>query len=196
MNSVSTQPTITASTGVRRARYSFRPWYRWWLTILAFPVAGEIAYLVAGRVDSVSPAVLGGTIAGAGIGAAQWALLRHRSVSPTWILATAVGLAAGLAVGAAVVSYRTDISSLALMGAITGLAVGTAQGATLGNTKRMLLWSGATAALYAIGWSATTAGGISVDKQFMVFGLYGAIASIVLQSTIIGAFIPAKAVQS
>ena len=36
---------------------SFRPWWRWLLTALAFPVAGEIAHLVAGRVDSVSAAV-------------------------------------------------------------------------------------------------------------------------------------------
>ena len=39
----------------------------------------------------------------------------------TWIPATAVGLGAGLAAGAALVSYRTDITSLALMGAVSGL---------------------------------------------------------------------------
>jgi len=196
MISTPTPQVTTASTGKRPARASLRPWYKWWLTIFAFPVAGEIAYLIAGRVDSVSPAVLGGLIAGAGIGAAQWALLRRRGVNPVWILATAVGFAAGLTVGSAVVSYRTDISSLAVMGAITGLAIGVAQGATFANTKRMILWSVATAALYALGWCATTLGGISVDKQFMVFGLYGAISSIVLQSTFVRLFVPAKTVSS
>ena len=133
---------------------------------------------------------------GAGIGAAQWALLRRRGIGVGWIPATAAGLGAGLAVGAALVSYRTDITSLALMGAICGLAVGIAQGAMLGNTKRMLGWSAVTAALWAVGWSVTTAGGISVDQQFVVFGAYGAITSTFLQSMIIGSFIPAKAVQS
>ena len=159
-------------------------------------MAGEIGHLVAGRVDSVSAAVLGGVVTGAGLGAAQWALLRRRGIGVGWIPATAVGLGAGLAVGAALVSYRTDITSLALMGAICGLAVGIAQGAMLGNTKRMLGWSAVTAALWAVGWSVTTAGGISVDQQFVVFGAYGAIASTFLQSMIIGSFIPAKAVQS
>ena len=86
-----------------------------------------------------------------------------------WILATAVGFAAGLGVGSAVVSYRTDISTLAVMGAITGLAIGVAQGITFADNRRMLLWGVATSGLYALGWCATTLGGISVDKQFMVF---------------------------
>ena len=113
-----------------------------------------------------------------------------------WIPATAAGLGVGLAVGAALVSYRTDITSLVVMGAVSGLGVGIAQGAMLGNTKRMLGWTAATAALWAVGWATTTAGGISVDQQFVVFGAYGAIASTFLQSIIIGSFIPAKAVQS
>lgn len=179
-----------------RAGTSFRPWWRWLLVALAFPVAGLIGHLVAGRVDSVSAAVLGGVVTGAGLGAAQWALLRRRGIGVRWIPATATGLAAGLAVGAVVVSYRTDITSLVVMGALSGLGVGIAQGAMLGNAKRMLGWTAATAALWAVGWATTTAGGISVDQQFVVFGAYGAIASTFLQSLIIGAFIPAKAVQS
>ena len=144
----------------------------------------------------MSAALLGAVVTGAGLGAAQWALLRHRGVGLTWVPATAAGLSVGLAAGAALVSYRTDISSLALMGAVSGLGVGIAQGAMLGNTKRMLLWTAATGALWAIGWTATTAGGISVENQFVVFGAYGAIASTFLQSTIIGWFIPAKAAKS
>ena len=119
---------------------------RWLLVALAFPVAGEIGHLIAGRVDSVSAAVLGGVVTGAGLGAAQWALLRRRGIGVGWIAATAGGLGLGLAVGAALVSYRTDITSLVVMGAVSGLGVGMAQGAMLGNTKRMLGWSAATAA--------------------------------------------------
>jgi hypothetical protein len=193
--------TITATTSnspvdQHPARRSFRPWWRWLLVALAFPVAGEIGHLIAGRVDSVSAAILGGVVTGAGLGAAQWTLLRRRGVGIRWIPATAAGLGVGLAAGAAMVSYRTDISSLALMGAICGLAVGIAQGAMLGSTKRMLGWGAATATLWAVGWTVTTAGGIRVDEQFVVFGAYGAITSTFLQSMIIGWFIPAKAMRS
>jgi hypothetical protein len=152
--------------------------------------------VVAGRVDSVPAAILNGVIAGSGIGAAQWALLRHRGVSLTWIPATAVGLGVGLAVGAALVNYRTDITSLAVMGAMCGLAVGIGQGATLGDAKRTLGWSAATAALWALGWTVTTAGGIDVSQQWAVFGLYGCLTLAFLQSIILGAFVPAKAVTS
>ena len=131
-----TQPAVSSSTDVHPARFGLRPWWRWMLVALAFPVAGYTAHAVAGPVDSVSAAILGGVITGAGIGAAQWALLRRRGISVGWIPATAAGLGAGLAAGAALVSYRTDISSLVLMGAISGLAVGIAQGAMLGSVKR------------------------------------------------------------
>jgi hypothetical protein len=193
---VTTTRSIDSSVDQHPARRSFRPWWRWLLVALAFPVAGEIGHLVAGRVDSVSAAVLGGVVTGSGLGAAQWALLRRRGIGARWIPATAAGLGVGLAAGAALVSYRTDITSLVVMGAVSGLGVGLAQGTMLGKTRRMLGWSVVTAALWAVGWSVTTAGGISVDQQFVVFGAYGAISSTFLQSMIIGSFIPAKAVQS
>jgi hypothetical protein len=194
--SATTATTSSSPVHQGRAARPFRPWYRWLLTALAFPPSGLIAHLVAGRVDSVPAAALNGVIAGAGIGAAQWALLRHRDVGVRWIAATATGLGAGLAAGAALVSYRTDITSLALMGAVSGLAVGIAQGARLGTTRRMFLWSAITAALWAVGWTVTTAGGIDVSQQWAVFGAYGCLTLAFLQSTIIGAFVPAKAVTS
>ena len=195
MNTVQTARVHSASsTADRGVRYSFRPWYKWLLTALAFPPSGYVAHLVAGRVDSVPAAVLNGVIAGTGIGAAQWALLRHRGVSPIWILATAIGLGVGLATGAELVSYRTDITSLATMGAVCGLVVGIAQGATLRKATRMLGWAAVNAALWALGWTVTTAGGIDVSQQWAVFGAYGCFTLAFLQSTVIGAFVPAKAV--
>jgi hypothetical protein len=185
---------LSSSIDYRSARRSFRPWWRWLLTALAFPPAGLIAHVVAGRVDSPSAAVLNGVIAGAGIGTAQWALLRHRDVSRSWIVASAAGMSAGLAAGAALVSYRTDITSLAVMGALTGLGVGIAQGATFGTANRMLGWSVTTSALFALGWTITTAGGIDVSQQWAVFGAYGCTTLALLQSTFIGSFVPAKTV--
>ena len=192
MNTVPTTRTATnASTTGAPARYSFRPWYKWLLTALAFPPSGLIAHLVAGRVDSVPAAVLNGVIAGTGIGAAQWALLRHRGVSLIWIAATAVGLGTGLAAGAALVSYETDITSLAVMGAVSGLGVGIAQGATLATAKLAIGWITANTVLWALGWTITTAGGIDVSQQWAVFGAYGCATVALLQSIFIGSFVPA-----
>lgn len=190
-------PTTSIATVDRHSSpRSFRPWWRWLLTALAYPPAGYVAHAIAGPVDSVWAAILGGVVAGAGIGAAQWALLRRRGVSVAWIASTAAGLGAGLAVGAALVSYRTDVSSLVLMGAISGLAVGIAQGAALESVRRILPWSAATAALWAVGWTVTTTAGVSVDEQWVVFGIFGALALAFLQSRFIGAIVPAKAVTS
>ena len=180
--------TTRASSSPR----SFRPWWRWMLTALAFPPAGLIAHLIAGRVDDVPAAAMGGAIAGAGIGLAQWALLRHRGVDASWIVASAVGLAAGLAVGSAVVDYRTDITSLAVMGALSGLGVGLAQGIALRSPARVFAWAAATAGLWALGWVITTAGGIDVDEQWGNFGLYGCLTAGFVQSTFIGTFIPTE----
>lgn len=172
------------------ARRSFRPWWRWMLTAVAFPPAGYAAHVIAGRVDSVPAAVLNGLIAGAGIGAVQWALLRHRHVTLSWIPATAAGMGAGLAAGAALVSYRTNITSLALMGAVTGLGVGSAQSITLSNVKRALAWSAATGALFALGWAITTASGIDVSQQWAVFGAFGCTSLAFAQSTFIDTVFP------
>jgi len=192
MNTIpTTRVDHASSTAEGRVRYSFRPWYKWLLTALAFPPSGYIAHLVAGRVDSAPAAVLNGVIAGAGIGAAQWALLRHRGVSAIWVIATAIGLGTGLAAGAALVSYETDITSLATMGAVCGLGVGIAQGATLRNVTRMVGWTAVNAVLWALGWTITTAGGIDVGQQWAVFGAYGCFTLAFLQSTVISAFVPA-----
>jgi hypothetical protein len=185
---------LSSSIDHRSSRRSFRPWWRWLLTALAFPPAGLVAHVVAGPVDAMPAAALNGVIAGAGIGAAQWALLRHRGVGLSWITATAAGLGVGLAAGAALVSYRTDITSLAVMGAVSGLGVGIAQGATFTNAKRTLGWTAASAVLFALGWILTTAGGVDVSQQWAVFGAYGCITLAFLQSMIVDSFVPPKVV--
>ena len=48
-----------------------------------------------------------------------------------WIAATSVGMAAGLAAGAALVDYGISRGDLALMGAVTGLGVGGLQALVL-----------------------------------------------------------------
>jgi hypothetical protein len=193
MSTVVPNVGVTPSADRDGSSVSFRPWYKWLLTALAFPPAGYIAYGVVGRVDSVTPAVLGGLIVGALIGAAQWALLRRRGVGLIWVAVTAAGLGVGLAAGAALVSYRTNLSSLVVMGAISGVAVGLAQGATLGKPSSMLLWGGATAVLWPVGWIVSYFWGVDVDKQWMVFGISGALVFAFVQSFIVQALVPARA---
>ena len=36
-------------------------------------------------------------------------------------------------------------------------------------------WAAAVPALWALGWTATTLGGIAVEEQFTIFGAYGAV---------------------
>jgi hypothetical protein len=42
--------------------------------------------------------------------------------------------------------------------------------------------------LLALGWSATSAGGISVDDQFTVFGAYGAVVFMLLSGVVLARF--------
>jgi hypothetical protein len=95
-------------------------------------------------------------------------------VGPEWIAATSAGLAVGVAVGALLVGYETSTSQLAVMGAVSGAFVGIAQGLLLRNTfSHWYAWTIAMPVLYALGWLVTDAIGISVEDQFIVFGLSG-----------------------
>jgi hypothetical protein len=125
---------------------------RMWLwpiaILLSVPIGGFIADLVINGVDSVGTALAGGLIAGAVIGAAGWFVLRQR-VSWLWIPATMVGMAVGLAVGAALVDY--------------GIA-----GAFWWAVVNPLAW--------ALGWLVTSyVITTNVEEHFAVFGASGAI---------------------
>lgn len=158
---------------------------RWLLTALAFPPAGYLGHLLSGPVDSPTAAVIGGLVTGSLIGAAQWAVLRRYGVGAWWIVATALGLAGGLAVGAAAVGYATSTGALVAMGALSGLGVGAAQSRLLSGTGRQVRWTVVTGALWALGWLVSNAIGIAVDEQFVVFGLSGAAVAAVLHSSVV-----------
>jgi hypothetical protein len=82
-----------------------------------------------------------------------------------------------LTIGAAVVGYETNMSSLSVMGAISGAAVGLVQGPLLRTKFSLwLVWMIAMPVMWTIGWLVTDAGGIRVSNQFTVFGAYGSIA--------------------
>ena len=148
------------------------------LALIAFPLAGYAGWGISGHVDGVGPALIGGAITGAGIGLVQWLFLRRDlGVGPVWILATSIALAVGLAIGSAVVDYETTTGQLAIMGAISGVAVGIAQGTILRSRFSLWhLWMVAMPVMFAIGWIVTASAGIDVDNQFTVFGAFGSVA--------------------
>jgi hypothetical protein len=184
---------MTTSTTTRPAPTTprTRPQWRWLLTAFAFPPAGYLGHVIAGAVDSPLPALVGGALTGAGIGAAQWALLRHRGISAAWVWATVAGLAVGVAAGAAAVAYRTDITSLAVAGAVAGVAVGAAQATQL--PARRVAWTLLTAVLWALGWSVTTSAGIDVESQYVVFGIFGSLSVAMVQASVLHRFFGARA---
>ena len=157
------------------------------LSLLGIPVAGYLGHFVAGPVDSVMPALIGGALTGAGIGLAQWLMLRRvLDIAPEWIVATSVGLAVGLAIGAWAVGYETTMSQLAIMGAISGAMVGVAQGLLLRNKFSLWhVWMVAMPALFALGWVVTDAAGIDVAKQFTIFGASGSVVFGILSALLL-----------
>jgi hypothetical protein len=181
--------TTTASSRASRVRI----WLIWTAGFLAFPLAGLAGTAVAGRVDDPIAAVLGGAVAGAVIGAGQTLASRGRLDLRRWVPATAIGMGAGLLLGAATVGYDTSLADLALMGALTGLVLGPAQAWALPPaTRRRWVWAAAMPALWALGWTTTTLGGIAVDNQFTVFGAYGAITFSALSGLLLLRLLPGR----
>lgn len=96
-----------------------RSWLFWTAGFLALPLAGFAGSAVIGRVDGPLAALAGGAIAGLIIGAGQTLTSSRRLQARKWIPATAIGMSAGLSLGAAAVNYRTSLADLALMGPST-----------------------------------------------------------------------------
>jgi hypothetical protein len=180
----------SAGTGERR----LFPGWRWVAVGVAFPIVGLIGWKVGGRVDAVDAAVVGGALTGAGLGAVQWWAANGALGRPAaWIASSAAGYAVGLAAGAALVGYDTDLGSLAVMGFVSGAVLGAAQGLVLareGRRRLALPWALAMPVLFALGWIATTAAGISVDDQFTVFGAAGAVVFTLLSGLLLARFAP------
>jgi hypothetical protein len=154
---------------------------RLWLwpvaVLVSFPIGGYLADLVVDGVDSVGAALVGGLIAGLIIGAAEWFALR-RWVSWLWIVATSIGMAAGLSAGAALVDYGISRGNLLLMGATTGLGVGALQALVLSRShvSGAFWWALANPPGWALGWLVTSyVITRNVKDQFTNFGASGAL---------------------
>jgi hypothetical protein len=173
------------------------PGWPWVAVAFAFPIAGYIGWQVSGPVDTVAAALIGGAITAAGLAAVQWWAARGTlGRAAPWISSGAAGYAAGLAAGAALVGYDTDLGSLALMGLVSGASLGAAQGLVLAHQGRRGLaaaWAAAMPVLFGLGWIASTAIGVSVEDQFTVFGAAGALLFMVLSGLVVARFAPSSA---
>jgi hypothetical protein len=186
--------TASRTSASRSASPVLRTWLLWTAGALAFPLAGLAGTGVAGRVDNPMAALIGGAVAGLVIGAAQALLSRGRLDIRRWIPATAIGMGLGLLLGAATVGYDTSLTDLVLMGALTGVVLGVAQTLALPRRTRLRwVWAAALPVLWALGWTATTVGGISVDEQFTVFGAYGAVTFSALSGLLLHVLLPHRA---
>jgi hypothetical protein len=170
-------------------RFDMRTWGRWAASFVGFPLAGLAAKGVVGPIDSTSAALVGGLTAGAVLGAVQAVALRTDNLRRLrWVITTAVGMGAGLAVGASAVGFAVDASSLTAMGAVTGAAVGLAQMTVLtASPARRLAWAAGSSVLWALGWLITSQVIVDADSQFANFGASGAIVATVLGGLLLAA---------
>jgi hypothetical protein len=177
-----------SATAVRQARpvvlqsprpAGVKPFFIWMgLCILGIPIGGYLGNIVAGPVDGVTPALLGGALAGAVIGLAQWFMLRRSlGVGLGWIPSTSVGLAVGLAVGSMAVGYETARPELMIMGAISGGFVGIAQGIMLRHKFSLWhVWILANPPAWALGWLVSSyLISRNIDERFPIFGASGVV---------------------
>jgi hypothetical protein len=173
------------------------PGWAWVAVAAAFPVAGYIGWKMGGPVDAVEAALIGGGLTGAGIAAVQWwAAKGALGRAVPWVAASAAGYAVGLAAGAALVGYDTDLGALALMGLVSGASLGAAQGLVLareGHRELGLAWGTAMPALFGLGWVATSAAGVNVEEQFTVFGAAGAVLFTLLSGLVLARFTSSSA---
>jgi hypothetical protein len=172
-----TRTSLDSDAGDNWTDAARRLWL-WPVAILVgFPIGGFLADLVVDGVDSIGAALGGGLIAGALIGAAEWFALR-RWVSWLWIAATSLGMAVGLASGAALVDYGISRGDLALMGAVTGVVVGVLQALVLARhgIAASFWWAVANPPAWALGWFVSSyVISRNIDERFANFGASGAL---------------------
>ena len=168
-------------------RFNVKGWLLWTAAFVSFPIAGIAAQAAAGRINDAVAALAGGLVAGAVIGTGQWLADRRLLGDPlAWIAATAAAMGIGLLAGAWVVGYGTSVGELAVMGAITGLPLGAVQAFLLRDrVARSWVWAAAMPLLWALGWTVTAAAGIDVDRQYAVFGAFGAVTFMALSGVLL-----------
>jgi hypothetical protein len=104
-------------------------------------------------------------------------LRRYLKVGPEWILATALGVAIGDALGALLTGAGTEIGPLLITGLATGVAVGLLQSGLFLRGRLLVAshWVPVVTIAWPLGWAVTWAAGIDVERGYYAFGASGAL---------------------
>lgn len=149
---------------------------RWLPTILAFPVGGFLAIQIVGSLEDPLTGAVGGLLAGAVIGAAQWLVLRGHDVGVRWVALTAGGMAGGSALAAALTGTATTIGALVVTGLVIGLVVGAAQATQLARGARVAsAWTALVGLTWGAGWLISGNVIVDAERGYYIFGLSGAL---------------------
>lgn len=157
----------------------------WTLAFLSFPIGGLVAVALVGELETPIEGIIGGIGAGIVIGAAQWAALRT-VLHPGWIIATALGMGAGVGAGVAIFGSATTVEAIVQRALVTGLLLAVAQWIVLRNRKNAVLWIPTVWVSYVVGWLVTTVViQQNVQQGFTVFGASGALTFQVLTGLVL-----------
>ena len=156
---------------------TWRLWTLWAVAFVAFPLAGVRAQAATGGISDAGRALIGGMIVGATLGAAQFLVLRSvLPLTPLWIVASSLGLGAGLVVATHWLGTATDGNALLWRALIAGAGLAIAQYLLL---RPVLAWSEiwlVTVTLgWVVGWFITRAVGVDLAPKWANFGAAGAI---------------------
>ncbi len=100
-------------------------WLKWMVTFLGFPIGGGVAYLLVRSMEGIAKPTIGGLVTGLVLGVAQWIVLRQvMALSGWWIVATGIGLAAGLALSVALSGTSIELRPLIVRAVLTGCLLG------------------------------------------------------------------------
>ncbi len=134
-------------------------------------MAGIIAKTFAGALKNVRSALVGGFIVGTILAAGeQWAFSTN-NFNWIFIIFSGIALAIGNAIGSYIVHYSTNLKSLMIVGAISGVILGLTQGIIISNPIFGLI----VAIFWLIGWASMSIIKVDVDRQYHIFGMVGAL---------------------
>jgi hypothetical protein len=160
---------------------SSRTFLRWLPTFLAFPAAGLLTISTIGPLRSPAAGLVGGAVAGAVLGGAQWLALRASGIGRAWWLATVVGAAVGTALGVAATGAGTSTSALVVRGLLTGAVLGLGQAVAVRRPPaRVAAWAATTTVAWGLGWLVTANVIVDADRGFVVFGSSGALVATIV----------------
>jgi len=133
----------------------------------------------------LSTVFVDGLVIGSAVGISQWLVLRRRIPSTGWwIVLTIVSFGVGKALAVALLPDAATLPADVLTGAIIGAVVGIAQWLVLRRSvSSAAWWVPATAAAWAVGWSAIGAAEGATDRstltQYLVGGVGAAAAGLI-----------------